>query len=145
MSKPLQPNRPDHGAGKSPPAPKLSERGVFQFGKHKGKILSETPLGYLQWLSREGVLNDSSARRALDEELRRRKQEPQAEAIRELVAAMGGILFGNHEGQSIGDLSTFQLKGLLSTPNIRTKSKARIENQLKKRKKRSRKNKRSKR
>lgn len=138
----------DHGVGYTPAPPKLSEYGVFQFGKYKdkNKTLAEVPLSYLQWLRRKEVFNDSKHREALDDELARRKHSPQTEAVRELVAAMGGVLFGKYEGQNISDLSKFQLKDLLSTPNIRTKSKARIGNQLKKksRKQNSRKKKRSK-
>jgi len=148
MSRPH--NRPiatgDFGVGKTPAPSQLSEQGVLQFGKHKGKTLSEAPVDYLKWIRREGVLNDNKHREALDDEFRRRKHSPQTKPVRELVAGMGGVLFGKYEGQNIGGLSKFQLKDLIATPNITERSKARIQTLLKKkqRQQRRRKKKRSK-
>ena len=150
MSRPH--NRPiatgDHGAGKSPAPPKLSEQGVLQFGEHKGSPLSETPLGYLKWLSRKRVLSgEDGAQKALDGELAKRKQSPQPKPSKELVSAMGFVMSGRFEQQNIAELPTKVLWHLLKTSNLREKSKARIELQIKKksRKQNSRKKKRSKR
>ena len=61
----------DHAAYSS--APRRTEGVTLYFGKHKGKTLSEVPIDYLEWMSRE--LNDRKMRSMAGREVLRRRTE----------------------------------------------------------------------